>query len=59
MAVPVKIRVKKHRERKRAEGKQCFSIMLSEEAVRMLKKKKKEGLGKNYEELIEKAIRLL
>ncbi|MDO9514698.1 MAG: hypothetical protein Q7J01_01175 [Syntrophales bacterium] len=50
-----KERLRRWRERNRAEGKQSFTIMLSQEAKEILLEEK-EIAGANYSTIIEKAL---
>jgi hypothetical protein len=50
-----KERLRRWRERNRAEGKQSFTIMLSQEAKDILSEEKK-GSGASYSTIIEKAL---
>jgi len=50
-----KERLRRWRERNRAEGKQSFTIMLSQEAKEVLHKEKKTS-GASYSTIIEQAL---
>ena len=49
-------RTRKWREKRRAEGKKSFTILLSEEAQQIIKAEK-ETTGENYSAIIERALK--
>jgi hypothetical protein len=49
-------RTRKWREKRKAEGKKSFTILLSEEAQRIIKAEK-ETTGENYSAIIERALK--
>ncbi len=49
-------RTRKWREKRKSEGKKSFTILLSEEAQRIIKAEK-EATGDNYSTIIERALK--